>query len=85
MPARVAMAMFCAFLFHGPVAAADFANNYSGAYRALVSTMSTAVDGLGNEYSAGQFQGNTLVMGGETVTRVGAQDAFVAKGTQAAI
>ena len=39
----------------------------------------TATDAAGNVYVAGNFSGATLSVGGVTLTRIGMQDAFVAK------
>ncbi|MBS4099166.1 MAG: SBBP repeat-containing protein, partial [Sulfuricella sp.] len=39
----------------------------------------TAVDSAGNAYVTGTFNGTTLTLGATTLTKIGAQDAFVAK------
>lgn len=39
----------------------------------------TAVDASGNTFVAGYFDGNSIAIGSETLTRIGTNDAFVAK------
>jgi hypothetical protein len=56
----------------------DWAVNYGlSDSRGLVQA--TATDAAGNVYIAGNFDGETLPLGGVTLTRLGIRDAFVAK------
>ena len=45
----------------------------------LVRINSTVIDSAGNIYLAGNFDGSTLVFGGVTLNKIGAQDLWVAK------
>jgi len=58
--------------------AAGWAQRY-GSLPGSAQTQATAVDTSGNVYIAGYFNGATLVMGSVTLTRIGNEDAFVAK------
>ena len=67
------------FLLPRPAAAGNFAHNYGGATGARATTLGSAVDAAGNEYISGNFNSSTLTLGSVTLTRMGNQDAFVAK------
>lgn len=59
--------------------AADWAASFGGIIGANAYTQATTTDAAGNTYLAGYFDGNTLTLGSVTLTRIGTQDAFVAK------
>ncbi|WP_460505677.1 IPTL-CTERM sorting domain-containing protein [Hydrogenophaga soli] len=59
--------------------AASLANESFGSFGTNTNITGTAVDGTGNTYVSGTFTGATLVLGATTLTRIGVQDAFVAK------
>lgn len=63
----------------GPASAADWAKSFSGISAANTYTMATTVDASGNVYIAGYLDDATLTLGSATLTRIGSQDAFVAK------
>jgi len=63
----------------GRASGADWAANYGATSGATVYTQATAVDDSGNVYLAGYFNGSTFTLGSVTLTRIGTQDAFVAK------
>lgn len=66
-------------LFQPPhAAAAAWARSY-GTATATSYVNATAVDASGNVYIAGSFDGATLALGGQTLSRIGLLDAFVAK------
>ena len=59
--------------------AADWAANYGGMVWASACTQATVRDTAGNLYLTGYFTGTTFTLGSVTLTRIGTQDAFVAK------
>ncbi len=73
------LALLLALLGAGSVSAADWAKNFSAFAGADTSTQATAVDATGNVYIAGYLTGASVTLGSVTLTRIGAQDAFVAK------
>ena len=58
--------------------AADFTRTYGTAGTAT-AVQASAMDAAGNAYVAGHFNGATVGMDATTLTRIGIQDAFVAK------
>ena len=58
---------------------AGFARNFGGQIRANVQILATAVDISGNEFIAGNFDSNAQAFGAVTLSKLGNQDAFVAK------
>ena len=62
-----------------PAGATGFAQNFGGQVSTNTSINASIVDAAGNQYLAGNFNGATLTLGGVTLTRIGPQDAFVAK------
>jgi hypothetical protein len=73
------LAMLLALSATSTASAADWAANYGGLAGANAYTKATAVDASGNVYLAGYFDGTTFTLGSVTLTRIGTQDAFVAK------
>jgi hypothetical protein len=63
----------------GRASAADWAKNFGGFTGGNAYTQATATDASGNTYLAGYFSRATLTLGSVTLTRIGSQDAFVAK------
>jgi|GEM_PF-1006284 len=59
--------------------AADWATNYGGLTGANASIQATTRDTAGNRYLIGNFDGTTFTLGNVTLTKIGTQDAFVAK------
>jgi len=57
----------------------SFTASSFGSSGAFTSINATAVDAAGNTYIAGSFAGASLTLGGTTLTRIGALDAFAAK------
>lgn len=77
---RAALLLALSFGFAiGQANAADWAKNFSGFAGAATRITATARDTAGNIYIAGYHTDLTLAMGGTTLTRIGTQDAFVAK------
>ena len=74
--------MMCAalslLLLAAPAVAASFARNFGGTTGIQASIRATATDAAGNLYIAGSIDG-TVAVGGTTLTRIGAIDAFAAK------
>lgn len=57
-----------------PVHAVDLARGFGGAY-----VQAVAADNLGQTYIAGYFSNPTITLGTQVLTRLGSEDAFVAK------
>ncbi|CAN5134030.1 hypothetical protein BH11PSE11_BH11PSE11_34530 [soil metagenome] len=73
--------LLCLLLLQQPVGAVGFAHNYGGQAGMGFTTINTVVvdPGTGNRYIAGVFSDTTFTIGGTILTRIGDQDAFVAK------
>ena len=72
------LALFVSITSPQSATGGDWAANYGG-FTGLVATRMTAVDASGNAYVAGTFYGATCTIDSVTLTRIGSQDAFVAK------
>lgn len=68
------IAALLAVLIAVPVQAADMAKGFGGA-----NVQAVAADNLGQTYIAGYFADETITLGTQTLTRLGVEDAFVAK------
>ena len=75
----LALALLLTLIATRAVSAADFAHNYGGQVGNNVTTTGSAADSAGNHYVSGFFDGATLTIGVVNLTRIGDQDAFVAK------
>ncbi len=73
------LALLAVLLGIGQAGAADWAKNFSGFAGASTRIVATARDTAGNVYVAGYHGDSTLALGSVTLTRIGVQDAFVAK------
>lgn len=73
------LALLAVLLGIGQAGAADWAKNFSGFTGASTRIVATARDTAGNVYVAGYHGDSTLALGSVTLTRIGVQDAFVAK------